>query len=105
MFFVSKTTNPFLNLAFEDFLFRNVNQKHIIFLYKNEKCIVLGRNQNPWKEINFKKTVSNNVRLVRRNSGGGTVYHDLGNSNYCHIMPRETFDRSTRFLYFNTASI
>ncbi|KAI8902882.1 lipoate-protein ligase A [Globomyces pollinis-pini] len=100
--FISKSVNPFLNLAFEDWyqkltndrLLRNTKVNHTLFLWRNSPCVVLGRNQNPWKEINFQALKDNNVPLVRRNSGGGTVYHDLGNTNYCHIMPRDEFERN-----------
>ncbi|KAJ3260413.1 hypothetical protein HK103_000555 [Boothiomyces macroporosus] len=92
-YFISKSTNPFLNLAFEDWLFRHNPARHILFFYRNTQSIVIGRNQNPWKEINFTALRAHNVPLVRRNSGGGTVYHDIGNTNYCHIMPRDIFER------------
>ncbi|KAJ3315345.1 hypothetical protein HDV04_003738 [Boothiomyces sp. JEL0838] len=92
-YFISKSTNPFLNLAFEDWLFRHNPTRHILFFYRNTQSIVIGRNQNPWKEINFTALRAHNVPLVRRNSGGGTVYHDIGNTNYCHIMPRDIFER------------
>ncbi|KAJ3274208.1 hypothetical protein HDV01_003281 [Terramyces sp. JEL0728] len=89
-YFISKSTNPFLNLAFEDWLFRHNPARHILFFYRNSQSIIIGRNQNPWKEINFSALRSHKVPLVRRNSGGGT---DLGNTNYCHIMPRNIFER------------
>lgn len=66
-----------------------------MFLYRNKDSIVLGRNQNPTKEINWNLLLRNNVSLARRTSGGGCVYHDMGNTNYCHIMPRDEFNRST----------
>ena len=56
------------------------------------------RNQNPWREIDFSAIKKNQIQLVRRNSGGGTVYHDEGNLNYCFMMPRNEFDRSIRFV-------
>lgn len=87
---ISKIQNPYLNLALEDWLFRNTQSTHTLLLYRNTPCVVIGRNQNPWKEI----SINANLPLVRRNSGGGTVYHDLGNTNYCHIMPRDLFHRS-----------
>lgn len=78
-YFISKSTNPFLNLAFEDWLFRHNPTRHILFFYRNTQSIVIGRNQNPWKEINFTALRAHNVPLVRRNSGGGTVYHVISN--------------------------
>ncbi|GJJ07153.1 hypothetical protein Clacol_001353 [Clathrus columnatus] len=68
-------------------------EKPLLFLYRNESCVVIGRNQNPWKEINFPALRSLNIPFLRRRSGGGTVYHDLGNTNYSIHLPRASFDR------------
>jgi lipoate-protein ligase A len=57
----------------------------ILLLYVNEPSVVIGRNQNPWKEINTKNALEEGVHVVRRISGGGTVYHDLGNINFSFI--------------------
>ncbi|KAF9382183.1 Biotin/lipoate A/B protein ligase [Mortierella sp. AD011] len=64
-------------------------------MYRNSKSVIIGRNQNPWKECNLKLLARDGVPFVRRKSGGGTVYHDLGNTNYSIMMPREVFDRRT----------
>ncbi|KEI42511.1 uncharacterized protein L969DRAFT_606958 [Mixia osmundae IAM 14324] len=92
--FLSHSTNPYWNLAYEDWLFRKTPaDQHILLLYRNAPCIVIGRNQNPWNEINLSRLRQLRIPLVRRRSGGGTVYHDLGNTNYCLFMPRASFDR------------
>ncbi|KAF7302204.1 Lipoyltransferase/lipoate-protein ligase [Mycena indigotica] len=92
--YISRSTNPFVNLAFEDWLFRNAPvDSPLLFLYQNAPCVVIGRNQNPWKEVNLETLRFRNVPLVRRRSGGGTVYHDLGNTNFSIHLPRRTFDR------------
>ncbi|KAJ3142080.1 hypothetical protein HDU90_004353 [Geranomyces variabilis] len=94
--YVSKVTDPWINLAFEEWLFRKPDSAdHVLYLWRNTKCVVVGRNQNPWKECHLELMQQENVPLVRRRSGGGTVYHDIGNTNYTIIMPRETFDRRT----------
>ncbi|KAJ7682155.1 Lipoyltransferase and lipoate-protein ligase [Mycena polygramma] len=94
--YVSKSTDPFFNLSYEDWLFRHSPpEKPLLFLYRNEPCVVIGRNQNPWKEANIPALRSENVPLIRRRSGGGTVYHDLGNTNFSIHLARRAFDRRT----------
>ena len=85
---ISNSTDPYTNLAFEDCLFREHLSKqcpNILFLYQNLPSVVIGRAQNPWLEANLPYLKKNNINLVRRQSGGGTVYHDLGNLNYCFL--------------------
>ncbi|KAI8849079.1 hypothetical protein BC829DRAFT_472928 [Chytridium lagenaria] len=62
-------------------------------MYRNDPCVVIGRNQNPWRECNVPLLRKTNIPLIRRRSGGGTVYHDLGNTNYSIHMPRHLFNR------------
>eukprot|EP01125_Pyxidicula_operculata_P010679 TRINITY_DN3517_c0_g1_i4.p1 TRINITY_DN3517_c0_g1~~TRINITY_DN3517_c0_g1_i4.p1 ORF type:complete len:108 (-),score=7.60 TRINITY_DN3517_c0_g1_i4:25-348(-) len=54
----------------------------MLLMYRNEPSVIMGRNQNPWKEVNFKYLNQNKIHLLRRESGGGCVYHDLGNTNF-----------------------
>ncbi|KAK4162994.1 hypothetical protein QBC43DRAFT_320332 [Cladorrhinum sp. PSN259] len=106
----SMSDDPYLNLSIEHHLLQRSNSDSIIlFLYFNRPSIVIGRNQNPWKEINFVRqsqglpiinaTTGKNengvqpIDLVRRRSGGGTVFHDAGNANWCVICPPRDFDR------------
>ncbi|KAF9910298.1 Biotin/lipoate A/B protein ligase [Linnemannia zychae] len=94
--YISKINDPWTNLAFEEWLFRNSDPStYILFLYRNSKSVIVGRNQNPFKECNLKLLAREGVPFVRRKSGGGTVYHDMGNTNYSIMMPREVFDRRT----------
>ncbi|GAA5997015.1 putative lipoate--protein ligase [Rhodotorula paludigena] len=91
---VSESHNPWFNLAYEDWLFRKTEPDHrILYLYRNCPSVIIGRNQNPWKEIDLHRLRELGIPFVRRKSGGGTVYHDLGNTNYCVFVPREEFDR------------
>ena len=77
---VSQSTNPYFNLATEDYLFSvdmDVQEYQTLFLWRNDKTVVIGKNQNPFKECNLSRMEQDNVNLVRRRSGGGAVYQDL----------------------------
>jgi len=65
----------------------------ILFIYRNRKSVIIGRNQNPWQEANVAELAREGIVLVRRRSGGGTVYHDEGNTNYSVMLPRAQFER------------
>ncbi|KLO15929.1 hypothetical protein SCHPADRAFT_870566, partial [Schizopora paradoxa] len=94
--YVSRSTDPYFNLSLEDWLFRYKDHREpLLLIYRNEPCIVIGRNQNPWKEVNLEQAALRNIPFLRRRSGGGTVFHDLGNSNYSIHVPRTSFDRKT----------
>ncbi|OPD19734.1 lipoate--protein ligase [Clostridium botulinum] len=85
-FLINKSTNPFFNLALEEYILKNVDIKEDYFiLWQNEPTIVIGKHQNTLKEINMNFVKDNNINVVRRNSGGGAVYHDLGNINFTFI--------------------
>ncbi|KAE8138036.1 hypothetical protein BDV38DRAFT_77324 [Aspergillus pseudotamarii] len=102
----SLSTDPYVNLSIEHFLLENAPpDSSILFLYINQPCVVIGRNQNPWHETNLLALQNdrepntqgkndNGALLVRRRSGGGAVYHDEGNLNYSVISPRTTFTRN-----------
>ena len=83
-FAVLKSTDPYLNLAIEEYLFRYTTDD-IFMLWQNEPSVVVGVNQNIYAEIDFDYLRSNNIHPVRRITGGGAVYHDLGNVNYTYI--------------------
>ncbi|XP_015171843.1 PREDICTED: lipoyltransferase 1, mitochondrial [Polistes dominula] len=105
--FISQSTDVFTNLALEDWLYRNFDftNHHILLLWRNDPCMVIGRHQNPWLECNTGITEKHNIPLVRRNSGGGTVYHDNGNLNLSFFTPKQRYNRRynldiiTRALY------
>lgn len=93
--YISLSTNPYFNLTFEDWLFRHkAPEEPLLLIYRDVPCIVIGRNQNPWKEVNFQALrATPGIPVIRRRSGGGTVYHDLGNTNFSIHLPRHSFDR------------
>lgn len=90
---VSPFKNPFLNLALEDYFLRSADDLPMLFLYVNRPCVVLGRFQNPWRECHLPYLVENDIWLVRRQSGGGCVFHDEGNLNYSFITTDPMIDR------------
>jgi lipoate-protein ligase A len=79
-------TDPYLNLALEEFCLRNLDAgfDYLLF-YVNEPSVVVGKHQNPFQEFNFEYAQENGIQLVRRISGGGAVYHDEGNLNFSFI--------------------
>lgn len=111
--YISRSLDPFLNLSIEHYLLqKSPPSSTILFLYVNRPCVVIGRNQNPWLEVDLNLLKQpplsgrarpldskwshppwENIQLVRRRSGGGTVYHDEGNFNYSVICPTANFTR------------
>ncbi|KAK8026087.1 hypothetical protein PG990_003910 [Apiospora arundinis] len=120
-------TTPYLNLSFEHYLLQKSHPDSVVLLlYTNRPCVVIGRNQNPWLEVNLNSlnrqellappsssslpplhlegdhddtdAALMGVQLVRRRSGGGTVFHDLGNVNYSVLCPPAAFDRDRHAL-------
>ncbi|WP_138755602.1 lipoate--protein ligase [Paenibacillus sinopodophylli] len=89
MRFVSNNgiTDPALNLALEEYILRSLpdNDDYLLF-YINEPSIIIGKNQNTVEEINSEYVEEHKLHVVRRLSGGGAVYHDLGNLNFSFIM-------------------
>jgi lipoate-protein ligase A len=79
-------TDPQINLAIEEYALKNldINETYLLF-YINEPSIIIGKNQNTIEEINTDYVEKNGIKVVRRLSGGGAVYHDLGNLNFSFI--------------------
>jgi len=105
--YISTSRDPYVNLSIEHYLLqRSAPESAILFLYVNRPSIIIGRNQNPWFEVNLallnpaapkqaQKGLPGigTVDLVRRRSGGGTVFHDEGNVNWTVICPLKHFTR------------
>ncbi len=80
----SHSGDPYFNLAMEEYLLRNKTEDFFL-LYRNEPSVIVGKHQNASAEINWDYVFKNNIKIARRLSGGGTVYHDRGNLNFSFI--------------------
>jgi lipoate-protein ligase A len=91
---ISDSHNPHLNLATEEWIFHNLDpSQQVLFLWRNDNTVVIGRNQNPWSECNLDQMKHEDITLARRTSGGGAVYQDLGNTNFTFLSPKEQYKR------------
>jgi lipoate-protein ligase A len=90
---ISESTNPWFNLAYEEQLVNTVETDEIVlYLWQNAHTVVIGKHQNPWREVLVKALEEDHGKLARRLSGGGAVYHDLGNLNFTFAMNRQHED-------------
>ena len=92
--YVSDSYDPWLNLAMEDWIFHEMEDvEQVLFLWRNSPTVVIGRSQNPWVECKLDLMSKNGVKLARRQSGGGAVYHDLGNTNFTFLSRKLQYDK------------
>ncbi len=78
------STNPYFNLAAEEYLLKNSNDD-VLMLWRSTPSIIVGKHQNMMAEVNYPYVLKSHIPVIRRLSGGGTVFHDLGNVNFSYI--------------------
>ena len=90
---ISNQHDPFLNRAVEQYLTENQTEETItLYLWKNQRTVVIGYNQNPYSECNVQLLLDEGGHLMRRGTGGGAVYHDLGNINFSFVADKSLYD-------------
>lgn len=90
LYIESPVTDPHWNLALEEHLFFGKDEE-VFMLWQNSASIIIGKNQNAMAEVDYTYVTKENIPVVRRLTGGGAVYHDLGNLNFTYIVNREGF--------------
>lgn len=92
-FYMSDSTDGWRNLATDRFFLENLkNDDIMLYFYVNAKAVIIGRNQNAWRECNIATMEKDGVQLVRRHTGGGAVFHDDQNLNFSFIMNEAQYD-------------
>lgn len=95
-FIVSSQTEPYWNIAVENFLVEHADSV-TLYLWRNRRTVVIGQNQNPFSEVNVEALEADGGFLMRRKTGGGAVYHDDGNLNFSFVVPKALYDQQRQF--------
>ena len=102
--YIADSTNPYENLAVEKYLFDSIQKDtQILYLWQNKDTVVIGQNQNPLAECQCSLIEQDGAKIARRLSGGGAVYHDLGNLNFTFISNSDDYSLSTNLEVIKTA--
>lgn len=101
---ISTQSNPYLNIAVENYLLSQPPDGDIaMYLWQNYRTVVIGQNQNPYTECNVAQLEQDGGYLMRRRTGGGAVFHDLGNLNFSFVVPYEMYDTKRQFAVLQQA--
>ena len=96
--YISKTGDGYMNLAVDEYILQLYHSGKLsgvtLYFYVNENAVIIGRNQNAWRECNVDLMEMDSVQLVRRHTGGGAVYHDRGNLNFSFITDEKHYDKA-----------
>ena len=83
---INNNTDPRFNLAVEEYVLKYLNlDEDFVLIWQNSKCVIIGRNQNPFKELDGYFLRKNNIPVIRRTTEGRSIYHDLGNINFAFV--------------------
>lgn len=97
-YLLNPSVNPYYNLALDEYAMKHIDEKEdFFFLWQNEPSVIIGKNQTTLEEINTSFIEERGIHVARRVSGGGAVYHDLGNLNFTFII---TVDRLSQVNFF-----
>lgn len=101
---VSNQTNPYRNVAVENWLVEQPSDDSVVlYLWKNHRTVVIGQNQNPYAECDVERLVADGGYVMRRTTGGGAVYHDDGNLNFSFVAAPELYDQAKHFAVISLA--
>lgn len=94
---ISNQHNPYLNIAIENYLLTLPVEEVTMYLWQNRRTVVIGQNQNPYAECDVEQLERDGGYVMRRRTGGGAVYHDLGNINFSFVVPTAQYDVMRQF--------
>ncbi len=98
LLYMSPTGDGWKNLAADEWFLDHLPEDTVLlYFYINDNAVIIGKNQNPWRECDLTAMEQDGVQLVRRVSGGGAVYHDGGNLNFSFIASRTRYDEQKQF--------
>ena len=103
---INNETNALYNLALEEYVLKHLNiEEDILLIWQNRESVVIGRDQNPFRDLNYPYTHHNKLPIYRRQTSGETVYHDTGVINYSFIVKNLVENRNNHLLMIGKTSL